>query len=131
MPRPILVVDDNALNRELLLEELSHRAFDVTTAAGGREALTLLKLHSYDVVLLDIMMPGVDGLAVLREIRKTKALAELPVIMTTARDTRSSVVDALDAGANDYVTKPIDLLVLMARIRTQIALKDANDAAAN
>src|SRR5260221_1545633 len=129
MARSVLVVDDNALNRDLLYEELTFRGMEVVTAAGGRDALELLGRQSFDVVLLDIMMPGVDGLAVLREIRKTKSVAELPIIMTTARDTRSSVVYALDAGANDYVTKPIDLLVLMARIRTQIALKDANDAA--
>lgn len=130
MARSVLVVDDNALNRDLLYEELSFRGMEVVTAAGGRDALELIRKNAFDVVLLDIMMPGVDGLAVLRELRRTKSVAELPVIMTTARDTRSSVVDALDAGANDYVTKPIDLLVLMARIRTQIALKDANDAAA-
>src|SRR5258706_15584963 len=130
MARSVLVVDDNALNRDLLYEELTFRGMEVVTAAGGRDALELLRRQSFDVVLLDIMMPGVDGLAVLREIRKTKSVAQLPIIMPPARDTRSSVVDALDAGANDYVTKPIDLLVLMARIRTQIALKDANDAAA-
>ena len=129
MPHTVLVVDDNALNRDLLFEELTYRGMDVVTAAGGRDALELIRNQTFDVVLLDIMMPGVDGLSVLREVRKTKSLAELPVIMTTARDTRSSVVDALDSGANDYVTKPIDLLVLMARIRTQIALKEANDAA--
>ena len=129
MPHTVLVVDDNALNRDLLFEELSYRGMEVVTAAGGRDALELIRKRPFDVVLLDIMMPGVDGLSVLREVRKTRSVAELPVIMTTARDTRSSVVDALDAGANDYVTKPIDLLVLMARIRTQIALKDANDAA--
>jgi CheY-like chemotaxis protein len=129
MPHTVLVVDDNALNRDLLFEELSYRGMEVVTAAGGRDALELIRKRPFDVVLLDIMMPGVDGLSVLREVRKTRSVAELPIIMTTARDTRSSVVDALDAGANDYVTKPIDLLVLMARIRTQIALKDANDAA--
>src|SRR5258706_8863301 len=131
MPHTVLVVDDNALNRDLLFEELSYRGMEVVTAAGGRDALELIGKRPFDVVLLDIMMPGVDGLSVLREVRRTRSVAELPIIMTTARDTRSSVVDALDAGANDYVTKPIDLLVLMARIRTQIALKDANDAAAN
>ncbi len=129
MARSVLVVDDNALNRDLLYEELTYRGMDVVTAAGGRDALELIRKQPFDIVLLDIMMPGVDGLSVLREVRKTRSVAELPIIMTTARDTRSSVVDALDAGANDYVTKPIDLLVLMARIRTQIALKDANDAA--
>jgi eukaryotic-like serine/threonine-protein kinase len=129
MPHTVLVVDDNALNRDLLYEELTYRGMDVVTASGGRDALELIRKQPIDVVLLDIMMPGVDGLSVLREVRKTRSVAELPIIMTTARDTRSSVVDALDAGANDYVTKPIDLLVLMARIRTQIALKEANDAA--
>src|SRR5437762_12410981 len=119
MPR-VIVVDDNAVNRELLIEELSHRGFEVEAAANGREALGLVEAHEFDVVLLDIMMPGVDGLAVLRGIRKRKALAELPVIMTTARDTRADVIEALSLGANDYIAKPIDLHVLMARIRTQI-----------
>src|SRR5258708_27373403 len=129
MPHTVLVVDDTALNRVLVAEEGSYRGLEVLPGGGGRDALELIAKRPFDVVLLDIMMPGVDGLSVLREVRRTRSVAELPVIMTTARDTRSSVVDALDAGANDYVTKPIDLLVLMARIRTQIALKVANDAA--
>src|ERR1700686_2526051 len=124
MPHTVLVVDDNALNRDLLFEELSYRGMEVVTAAGGRDALVLIRKRPFDIVLLDIMMPGDDGLSVLREVGKKNPAGELPVTMPTARAPRSSVVDALDAGANDYVTKPIDLLVLMARIRTQIALKD-------
>src|SRR5688500_5305482 len=95
-------------------------------AEGGQEALDRLPDAQYDLILLDSMMPGVDGETVLREIRKTRSPAELPVIMTTALIDRSDIVRALDLGANDYVTKPIDLPVLLARVRTHLTLKEAN-----
>jgi len=95
-------------------------------ADGGTEALELLALEPFDLVLLDIMMPDVDGLAVLRKIRETSSGLELPVIMTTARADRRDIVNALELGANDYVTKPIDLPVLLARVRTQLALAHAS-----
>ena len=123
----ILVVDDHPFNRQLLVEELTYRGFAVETAASGQEALERLPVTRFDLILLDIMMPGVDGETVLRVIRENWSPAELPVIMTTARVERSDIVRALDLGANDYVTKPIDLPVLLARVRTHLALKEAND----
>lgn len=122
----ILVVDDHPINRQLLFEELTYRGFDVEMAEGGQEALDRLPDARYDLILLDSMMPGIDGETVLREIRKTRSPAELPVIMTTALIDRSDIVRALDLGANDYVTKPIDLPVLLARVRTHLTLKEAN-----
>jgi DNA-binding response OmpR family regulator/tRNA A-37 threonylcarbamoyl transferase component Bud32 len=122
----ILVVDDNAINRELLVEELTYRGFVVRAVGGGEEALERLALASFDLVLLDVMMPVVDGLTVLRRIRETRSPVELPVIMTTARVDRHDIVQALELGANDYVTKPIDLPVLLARVRTQLALARAS-----
>ena len=118
----ILVVDDNAINRALLEEELTHRGFAVRMASGGAEALEMVAAERFDLVLLDIMMPDVDGTQVLRRLREKWSGIELPVIMTTARADRRDIVGALELGANDYVTKPIDLPVLLARVRTQLAL---------
>lgn len=123
----ILIVDDNAMNRQLLVEKLSGRGFVLEVAVDGDQALAEIGRNSYDLILLDINMPGVDGLTVLVEVRRRWSLAELPVIMTTARTDRADIVQALEIGANDYVTKPIDLAVLLARVRTHLALKDAND----
>jgi eukaryotic-like serine/threonine-protein kinase len=122
----VLVVDDNAINRELLCEELSHRDFAATEADGGEAALEILETQRFDLVLLDINMPRVDGLAVLRTIRAKHSVSDLPVIMTTANADRRDILEALELGANDYVTKPIDVLVLLARVRVQLALKNAH-----
>jgi DNA-binding response OmpR family regulator len=119
-------VDDNAINRELLVEELTHRGFMVLAVEGGAEALELLGRVPVDLVLLDVMMPVVDGLTVLRRLREKHSGLELPVIMTTARADRRDIVEALGLGANDYITKPIDLPVLLARIKTQLALVNAS-----
>jgi len=123
----ILVVDDSAANRQIAVERLSERGWAVAEAADGAEALREIEARRYDLVLLDVMMPGLDGLAVLRRIRELYALAELPVIMATARGERADVVEALQSGANDYVVKPLDFAVVAARIETQLALKAAND----
>ena len=127
MSHSILVVDDNAMNRELLIEELTHRGYRVIAASSGQDALALLEKMPVHLVILDVMMPQVDGLTVLRTIRESHGIAELPVIMATARTDRGDILEALNLGANDYVTKPIDLPVLVARIRTQLALRDANE----
>ncbi|HVR40156.1 MAG TPA: response regulator [Thermoanaerobaculia bacterium] len=123
----ILVVDDHPINRQLLDAELQYRGFNVLEAEGGEEALEMLERETFSLILLDIEMPTVDGLAVLKRVRERWSLAEMPVIMTTARVEREDVVHALNLGANDYVTKPVDLSVLLARIRTQLALKHASD----
>jgi CheY-like chemotaxis protein len=123
----ILVVDDNEPNRQIAVERLGERGFVVAEAADGAEALREIEARRYDLVLLDIMMPGLDGLAVLRRIRELYALAELPVIMATARGDRADIVEALRGGANDYVVKPLDFAVVAARIETQLAIKAASD----
>jgi diguanylate cyclase (GGDEF)-like protein len=79
-----------------------------------------------DLVLLDVMMPGMDGVATLRQLRRTRSVSELPVIMVTAKDASADVVDALDAGANDYMTKPVDFAIAQARIRTQLTARRAD-----
>lgn len=123
----ILVVDDNLNNVDMLSRRLQRTGYDVSGVTGGKEAIESIAANHFDLVILDIMMPGVNGIEVLEHIRKTSSVSELPVIMATAKDQSEDIVDAMMSGANDYVTKPIDFPVLVARIRTQLALKHAND----
>ncbi len=123
----LLVVDDNELNRDMLSRRLAARGYGVRTAADGRSALELLASGRFDLVLLDVMMPGVNGLEVLGTLRRTRSVADLPVIMVTARDQSEDTVEALRLGANDYVTKPIDFPVALARIETQLSLRSAGE----
>jgi adenylate cyclase len=123
----LLVVDDNEMNRDMLSRRLKGRGFDVAVAEGGREALDLLAAESFDLVLLDVMMPEVSGLDVLAEVRKTRSRAALPIIMATAKDQSEDIVTALKLGANDYVTKPLDFPVVLARTETALTLKRAVD----
>jgi serine/threonine protein kinase len=111
-----LGVDDVDDNRDMLSRWLRKRGFEVLTASGGAEALRIVGSTKVDLVILDITMPEMSGIDVLRELRKAAGAADLPVIMATARTRSESVVEALDLGANDYVTKPIDLPVLHARL---------------
>ena len=124
----LLVVDDNEMNRDMLSRRLQKRGYEVTCAEDGQQALDLIGERSFDLVLLDIMMPGIDGNEVLRKVRENCSPADLPIIMATAKDDTDDIVNSLKLGANDYVTKPLDFPVVMARVRTQLALKTANDA---
>jgi class 3 adenylate cyclase len=121
----LLVVDDNELNRDMLSRRLRTRGYAVATANDGRQALDLVDKQAFDLVLLDVMMPGISGLEVLAELRKRWTVADLPVIMATARDQGEDIVEALKLGANDYVTKPLDFPVVLARTETQLSLKRA------
>ena len=121
----LLVVDDEELNREGLARHLRRHGYAVSLAKGGREAIELLGQRRFDLVLLDIMMPGMNGLEVLKFLRRVDSLIDLPIIMVTARGESEDVVEALELGANDYVTKPLDFPVVLARIRTQLALRRA------
>jgi signal transduction histidine kinase len=138
MPAPnsrILVVDDNRTNRLILGRGLAAQGYVITEVESGQQALDLLgptlndrEEDPVDLVLLDIMMPGIDGLEVLRQIRSSKSRAALPVIMATAMDAPDDIVAALEAGANDYVTKPVNLPTVAARVGTQLALNAAHRA---
>src|SRR5215831_4326746 len=121
----ILIVDDEELNSEGLARRLQGRGFATTVAKSGREAIELLGGRRFDLVLLDIMMPGMTGLEVLKFLRRVDSLIDLPIIMVTARGESEDMVEALELGANDYVTKPLDFPVVLARIRTQLALRRA------
>jgi sigma-B regulation protein RsbU (phosphoserine phosphatase) len=119
----VLVVDDTEANRAVAERWLRRKGFAVDTAADGYRALEMVQKAHYDVVLLDVMMPGMNGISVLRTLRESRSPTELPVIMATAKDASDDVVEALTLGANDYVTKPLDFPVLMARVGTQVSLK--------
>jgi CheY-like chemotaxis protein len=121
----LLVVDDNEENRDVLSRRLLKKGFKVLVAEGGRQALELVDSQPVDLVLLDIMMPGMTGIETLQELRKTRSAAELPIIMATAKTESEDVVQALELGANDYVTKPINFPVVLARVRAQLRLKKA------
>ena len=124
LPRPlILVVDDVFDNRDILTRRLVRRGFDVVEAAGGVEALEKIRAATFDIVLLDIMMPDMGGNEVLTEIRRTLSDTELPVIMVTAKSQSEDVAESLALGANDYVTKPVDFVVALARINAQLGRK--------
>jgi CheY-like chemotaxis protein len=119
----LLVVDDNEANCDMLSRRLRRRGYEVDIALSGPEALEKLEKAEYEAVLLDVMMPGMSGLEVLEHLRKTYSKAELPVLMATARSESRDVVQALRLGANDYVTKPLDFPMVMARLESQVAIR--------
>ena len=122
----LLIVDDDMANRDLLRRRLAGHGYSVEVAGDGLSALDKISKAQYDLVLLDQMMPGMSGLDLLRLLRGTYSASELPVIMVTAVDQSETIVEALDQGANDYVAKPVDLPVVMARIQAQLARSKAD-----
>ena len=123
----LLVVDDNEVNRDLLSRRLVSAGFAVAAVGSGPVALAALEEGRFDAVLLDVMMPGMDGLEVLRRIRTRRGVAELPVVMASALGDSRDLVEALRLGANDYVIKPLDMQVVLARVGTQLALRRASE----
>ncbi len=128
-PKPgrILVVDDEENNRDMLMRRLQRVGHEVSAAASGEEALEAINSRPLDLVLLDIMMPGIGGIETLTRLRRTHTPSQLPVIMATAKSETEDIVEALKLGASDYVTKPLDFPVVVARVSTQLALKHAVD----
>ncbi|MCK1511203.1 EAL domain-containing protein [Bradyrhizobium sp. 190] len=121
----LLIVDDISDNRAILSRRFERRGFTVTEAESGLAAIELIERETFDLVLLDVMMPGIDGIETLKRIRDRKSASALPVIMVTAKSESTNIVDALECGANDYVTKPVDFSVAMARVNTQISRRRA------
>ena len=115
----VLYVDDEDSLRFLVKEQLSVEGFDVTAAEDGPTALENLKKEEFDIVLLDILMPGMDGFAVLKEIRKNKNHPR--VIMLTGVSEISTAIESVKSGANDYITKPYDLTELVSCINRVLA----------
>jgi len=119
----ILIVDDNPYNLELLSRRLERRGYAAESVDSGEKALARLDQGGVDLMLLDIMMPGLNGLDVLRRAREKFAKSALPIIMVTSKGESEDVVEALNLGANDYVVKPVDFPVALARIQTQLSQK--------
>jgi len=113
----ILLVDDEEANRDMLSRRLQRSGFLVDGAPDGESALERIRKGNVDLVLLDSMMPGLTGVDVLRLLRAVHTAEQLPVIMVTALNDSSKIVEALNLGANDYVTKPVDFPVALARHR--------------
>jgi diguanylate cyclase (GGDEF)-like protein len=126
----LLIVDDISDNRAVLTRRFERRGFEVVEADSGFAAIELIDREPFDLVLLDVMMPGIDGIETLKRIRSQKSASALPVIMVTAKSESENIVDALELGANDYVTKPVDFAVALARVNTQISRKRAEQQVA-
>jgi len=124
----ILVVDDDAFNRDLLQQELTDDGHTLETAANGEEALAKAEQFLPDVILLDQMMPRMDGIEVVRRLRADNRLRAIPVIMVTGRSAQEDKVRGLEAGADDYVVKPVDTIELRARVRSMLRIKEMHDA---
>ena len=127
MTARVLVVDDILANVKLLEARLSAEYFEVLTAHSGQEALDICARERVDVVLLDVMMPGLDGFEVCRRIKSRRETHHVPVIMVTALDQPSDKVQGLEAGADDFLTKPVDDIALVTRVKNLARLKMLND----
>lgn len=122
----VLIVDDEPMN-VTILEDLFSRYYRTLSAARGQEALNLIEREHVDLVLLDIMMPGMSGLQVLDALRNNQQTADLPVILVSARTEERDIVQGLNIGANDYIVKPFKMAEMLARAHTQIAIKQLQD----
>jgi diguanylate cyclase (GGDEF)-like protein/PAS domain S-box-containing protein len=127
-PSRLLIVDDNELNRDMLARRLERKGYAVAVAEDAQQLVERIKEVGADIVLLDIEMPNISGIEALKTLREAFSPIELPVIMVTAKNQSEDIVKALDLGANDYLTKPVDFPVALARIATQLSHKRAQES---
>ena len=127
MTARVLVVDDILANVKLLEARLQAEYFEVLTANSGQQALDVLARERVDVILLDVMMPGMDGFETCRHIKSDNATYHIPVVMVTALDQPSDKVLGLESGADDFLTKPVDDIALVTRVKNLARLKMLND----
>jgi diguanylate cyclase (GGDEF)-like protein len=120
----LLIVEDDNFTRGQLKNYFEDKDYLLRSAMDAEQALEILKYQEVDIVILDIIMPGMDGFDLLEKIRENYSELELPVIMSTVRDKSEDIVKALHQGANDYVTKPVDLDVVEARLETHLKIKE-------
>jgi len=123
----LLVVDDNRLNRMKLAHSLQQEGHGFAVAENGRQAMEMLRTEPFDVVLLDIIMPEMDGYQVLEEMKRDPRLREIPVIMISALDEMDSIVRCIEMGATDYLAKPFEVALLRARLNASLANKRLRD----
>lgn len=126
-PGRILVVDDNQDNIEIIATRLRFRGYEILEASDGEQALALVEERAPDLILLDVMLPDIDGYEISRRIKGSSTLPFIPIILVTARDSTQDKVAGLDAGADDYLTKPINFPELEARVRSMLRIKRLQD----
>jgi class 3 adenylate cyclase len=126
-PPRILIVDDNETNRDILATRLGTQGYELSQAADGEEALAAAKEQLPDLILLDVMMPKLDGVEVCRRLKNDASLPFMPIILVTAKTDTKDVVAGLEAGADEYLTKPIDQMALLARVKSVLRLKELHD----
>jgi adenylate cyclase len=126
-PPRILIVDDNETNRDILVTRLNAHGYDLQQAGDGEEALAAAKELLPDLILLDVMMPKLDGFEVCKRIKNDPAMPFTPIILCTAKADSKDVVKGLEAGADEYLTKPIDQMALVARVKSVLRLKQLHD----
>jgi adenylate cyclase len=126
-PPRILIADDNPTNLEVLRVRLNAKGYEVVTAVDGVDALARTRELEPDLILLDVMMPKLDGISVLKELKQDERLRYTPIILVTARADTSDVVNGLEAGGDDYITKPFEQAALVARIRSLLRIKELHD----
>jgi class 3 adenylate cyclase/CheY-like chemotaxis protein len=126
-PSRILIVDDNPTNLEVLRVRLTAQGYEIATAVDGEDALTQVGIFAPDLILLDVMMPKLDGIAVVKRLKQDSQFRFIPVILVTAKSDTLDVVAGLDAGADDYLTKPVDQAALLARVRSMLRIKELHD----
>lgn len=124
MSHKILLVEDDAEVRELILTALSLGGYEALFTANGLEAVEMVKTQKPDLIILDLMLPDLDGIEVCKRVKADEATKSIPIVIITARVGVSNVVKGLEGGAIDYVTKPFDVMELMARLRAHLRLQD-------
>ena len=127
-PARILVADDNETNRDILATRLAANGYEVLHAGDGEQVLAAMREHRPDLILLDIMMPKLDGIEVCRRLKADASLPFTPIILVTAKAESGDVVEGLDAGADEYLTKPVDQKALVARVKALLRIKERHDA---
>src|SRR5499427_2820947 len=126
-PPHILVVDDNETNRDIIMTRLERHGYKTLQAADGEEALAAVKQHCPDLILLDVMMTNLDGIETCRRLKADDTLPFLPIILVTAKADSKDIVAGLEAGADEYLTKPVDQAALVARVRSVLRIKALHD----
>jgi class 3 adenylate cyclase/CheY-like chemotaxis protein len=128
-PPCILIVDDEPMNLDILQTRLAVHGYEILTATNGEEALAIAGAQQPDLILLDIMMPKVDGIDVCRRLKADASLPFMPIIMVTAKADSKDIVAGLEAGADEYLTKPVDQAALVARVKSMLRIKALHDTA--
>lgn len=126
-PARILIADDNPDNLEIFRTRLATQGYEIIVATNGEEALSLARTHTPDLLLLDVMMPKMDGIDVCRNLKADPSLPFVPIIIITAKSGTQDVITALEAGADEYLTKPIDHGALVARVKSMLRIKGLTD----